>query len=199
MRSRVVLEKLVQDKHDVEIMASGRATDFLKKRFDGVNRIHGLHMIYDENRVRLGKTLWSNVLTGATGLPKNIAAYFDLIREFKPQVVISDFESWTYLYGQMHRIPIVSIDNMQIINRCTHAPEMLEGYKAEFELTRAFIKTKLPFCEEYLVTTFFYPPVRRPKTKLVPPILRPEILAAKRERVRAQVGGCTQTWSITLT
>jgi len=182
MRSRVVLEKLVQDKHDVEIMASGRATDFLKKRFDGVNRIHGLHMIYDENRVRLGKTLWSNVLTGATGLPKNIAAYFDLIREFKPQVVISDFESWTYLYGQMHRIPIVSIDNMQIINRCTHAPEMLEGYKAEFELTRAFIKTKLPFCEEYLVTTFFYPPVRRPKTKLVPPILRPEILAAKRSR-----------------
>jgi len=31
-------------------------------RFEGVNRIHGLHMIYDENRVRLGKTLWSNVL-----------------------------------------------------------------------------------------------------------------------------------------
>ncbi len=182
MRSRVVLEHLVGEKHEVEIMASGRATDFLKKRFDGVNKIHGLHMIYDENRVRLGKTLWSNVLTGATGLPKNIAAYFDLIREFKPEVVISDFESWTYLYGQMHRIPIVSIDNMQIINRCTHSDAMLEGYRAEFELTRAFIKTKLPFCEEYLITTFFYPPVRRAKTKLVPPILRPEILAAARSR-----------------
>src|ERR1044071_10235747 len=95
MRSRVVLEHLVSQEHDVEIMASGRATDFLGKRFEGVNRIHGLHMIYEENRVRRGKTLWSNVLAGATGLPKNIAAYFELIKDFKPEVVISDFESWT--------------------------------------------------------------------------------------------------------
>jgi uncharacterized protein (TIGR00661 family) len=179
MRSRVVLDHLVQSGHQVSIMASGRATDFLKKRFEGVNRIHGLHMIYDENRVRLGKTLWSNVLTGATGLPKNIAAYFDLLREFKPDVVISDFESWTYLYGQMHRIPILSIDNMQIINRCTHDDAILDGYQTEFQLTRAFIKTKLPFCEEYFITSFFEPEVRRGKTRLFPPILRPEILAAK--------------------
>src|SRR6188768_3382094 len=74
MRSRVVLEHLIAQGHELEIMASGRATDFLSKRFSGVNRIHGLHMIYDENRVRRGKTLWSNVLTGATGTPKNIAA-----------------------------------------------------------------------------------------------------------------------------
>ena len=59
MRSRVVLEHLVAQGHELEIMASGRATDFLAKRFEGVNRIHGLHMIYEENRVRRGKTLWS--------------------------------------------------------------------------------------------------------------------------------------------
>ena len=64
MRSRVVLEHLVAQNHDVEIMASGRAVDFLAKRFEGVNRIHGLHMIYEENRVRPMKTLWSNVTTG---------------------------------------------------------------------------------------------------------------------------------------
>src|SRR5262249_30368818 len=100
MRSRVVLEHLVAQGHELEIMASGRATDFLAKRFEGVNRIHGLHMIYEENRVRRGKTLWSNVLTGATGAPKNIAAYFELIGNFKPDCVISDFESWTYLYAK---------------------------------------------------------------------------------------------------
>src|SRR5512132_573161 len=52
MRSRVVLEHLIAQGHELEIMASGRATDFLSRRFSGVNRIHGLHMIYDENRVR---------------------------------------------------------------------------------------------------------------------------------------------------
>jgi uncharacterized protein (TIGR00661 family) len=182
MRSRVVLEHLVAQGHELEIMASGRATDFLSKRFEGVNRIHGLHMIYEENRVRRGKTLWSNVLTGATGVPKNINAYFDLIGNFKPDCVVSDFESWAYLYAKAHRLPILSIDNMQIINRCTHDEEILKSHRAEFELTRAFVKGKLPFCDHYLITTFFHPPIRRPHTELVPPILRPEILAATRSR-----------------
>jgi uncharacterized protein (TIGR00661 family) len=61
------------------------------------------------------------VLAGALGIPKNIAAYFELIDDFRPEVVISDFESWTYLYAKAHRLPIFSIDNMQIINRCDAA------------------------------------------------------------------------------
>jgi uncharacterized protein (TIGR00661 family) len=180
MRSRVVLDHLVGQGHELEIMASGRATDFLGKRFQGVNRIHGLHMIYEENRMRRGKTLLSNMLTGATGVPKNIAAYFDLIKSFKPEVVVSDFESWTYLYAKLNRLPILSIDNMQIINRCTHAPEITQGHEAEFQLTKTFVKSKLPFCNHYLITTFFRPPVRKAETSLFPPILRPEILAAAR-------------------
>jgi len=181
MRSRVVLDHLVKE-HDVEIMASGRAVDYLSKRFDGVNRIHGLHMIYDENRVRLGRTLWSNLLAGTGGLPKNIAAYFDLLKDFRPEVVISDFESWTYWYAKVHGLPVFSIDNMQVINRCRHDPTVLAGHEADFQLTRAFVKTKLPFCDAYLVTTFFYPELRKEKTQLFPPILRPEIFAARPSR-----------------
>jgi uncharacterized protein (TIGR00661 family) len=182
MRSRVTLEHLVGQGHELEIMASGRAVEFLKKRFEGVNRIHGLHMIYEENRVRRGKTFLSNAVASAAGLPQNIAAYFDLIKDFRPDIVISDFESWTYLYAKMHRLPILSIDNMQIMNRCTHGPDILRGEDAEFHIARLFVKSKLPFCDHYLVTSFFRPPIRKPKTTLFPPILRPEILAADRRR-----------------
>ena len=180
MRSRVVLEHLVAQNHDVEIMASGRAVDFLAKHFEGVNRIHGFHMIYEENRVRPMKTLWSNVTTGAVGVPKNIAAYFELFATFKPDAVISDFESWTYLFGKTHRLPTLSVDNMQIINRTTLPDAVIEGHTAEFQLTKAFIKTKLPFCDEYFITTFFHPEVRKDRTRLFPPILRPEVLKANR-------------------
>ncbi|MBK8238061.1 MAG: teichoic acid biosynthesis protein [Deltaproteobacteria bacterium] len=176
-RSRVVIEHLIGAGHEVEIMTSGRAKDFLAKRFEGVNRIHGLHFVTEENRVRLGKTLWSNVLSGSMGLPRNIEAYFELLAEFRPEVVISDFESWTYLYAKVHRLPVYSIDNMQIINRCRHPPEILEGEQANFEIARAFVKGKLPFCDHYLITTFFKPEIRKPDTSLHPPILRPEILA----------------------
>jgi uncharacterized protein (TIGR00661 family) len=179
MRSRVVLEHLTAAGHEIEVMASGRASDFLGKRFEGVNRIHGLHMILEENRVRRGKTLWSNVLNGALGLPGNIAAYFDLIESFEPEIVISDFESWTYLYGKNHRLPVLSIDNMQVIHRCALPDDIVEGNQVSFQLTKAFIKSKLPFCDAYYITSFFRPPVRKPDTTLFPPILRPEIIAAR--------------------
>ena len=117
------------------------------------------------------------MLAGTVGLPRNIEAYFELLGEFRPEVVISDFESWTYLYAKVHRLPVFSIDNMQVINRCTHPPEVLEGEMASFELARAFVKSKLPFCDQYLITTFFRPEIRKERTSLHPPILRPEILA----------------------
>ncbi len=179
MRSRVVLEHLLASGHEVEIVSSNRAADFLGARFGNTTKIHGLHMVLDENRIQRGKTLWSNILSGSTGVPRNIAAYFDLIERFTPEVVISDFESWSYLYGQNHRIPIISLDNMQIINRCTHPEAILQGERPNFHFTKAFVKSKLPFCEHYLITTFFHPEVRKKNTSLHPPILRPEILAAQ--------------------
>jgi uncharacterized protein (TIGR00661 family) len=176
IRSRVVLDHLLAAGHEVEIMASSRAADFLGKRFPEVHEIHGLHIIYDENRARMGRSLLSNVLAGTAALPSQIRSYFDLISDFSPEVVISDFESWVYFYAKLHRLPIVSIDNMQVINRCLHPPEILAGIRPEFELARAFVKSKLPFCDHYVIATFFDLPLRKERTTLVPPVLRPEIL-----------------------
>ena len=184
IRSRVVLDHLVAEGHEVEIVASQRAVDFLQKAFEGraeVHRIHGLHIVTEENRVRRGKTLWQNVRDGAEALPRQIEAYFQLIRDFEPQAVVSDFESWTYLFGKLHRLPVFSIDNMQIINRCELPDDVIGPYRAEFEVTKAFIKGKLPLADHYFIATFFRPPLRKERTTLVPPILRPEILAARAE------------------
>ena len=179
MRSRVVLEHLVAQGHDVQVIASQRAVDYLSQRVANVQRIHGLHIVYDENRVRRGKTLWSNVLAGTAAVPAQIRAYFDMVERFRPEVVISDFESWTYFYAKLHRIPVLSIDNIQMINRCKHAPEIIDADRTGFEVARAFVKSKLPNCDHYLITSFYYPELRKKDTSLYPPILRPEILAAR--------------------
>jgi uncharacterized protein (TIGR00661 family) len=83
-------------------------------------------------------------------------------------------------------LPVLSIDNMQIINRTTLPESIIEGHKTEFQLTKAFIKTKLPWCDQYFITTFFHPEIRKEKTKLFPPILRPEIIAAKAKQRRGE-------------
>jgi len=178
IRSGVVLRHLVDAGHEVVAMASDRAVDYLRKRLFEVRRIHGLHIVYEENRVRRGSTLWSNILEGTGALPSQIVAYFDLIGDFRPEIVISDFESWVWLYAKVHGTPILSIDNMQVINRCRHPEELVSRHRTDFEMTRAFIRSKLPFCHHYFISTFFRPPIRKDRTSLHPPILRPEILAA---------------------
>ncbi len=183
MRSRVVLDELTR-RHEVQVVVSGRAHDYLKARESdrlGVNRIWGLSIVYEDNRVRNFRTLLAN-LRGALvegGWPENIRAWFDLTERFRPEVVISDFESWSYLYAKMHRLPVISIDNQQVIARCALAPEAVAGHERDFQLTRALVKAKLPGCFHYLVTSFFFPPARKPRTTLVPPILRRDILGAR--------------------
>ncbi|MBM7118584.1 MJ1255/VC2487 family glycosyltransferase [Archangium primigenium] len=179
-RSRVLLEELTRE-HEVQIVVSGRAKDYLSKRFENVHGIWGLTLAYEGNSVKKLQTLLQNLSGAVKGWPHNIRQYFELAESFKPDVVVSDFESFSYLFGRNHRLPVISVDNMQIINRCKHEPELLAGWEDDFEGTRALVKAKLPGCFHYLATTFFYPPVRKERTSLLPSILRPEILAAKSE------------------
>jgi uncharacterized protein (TIGR00661 family) len=179
-RSSVILEHLTKQ-HDVHVVVSGRARDYLAQRFENVHKIWGLTIQYEGNSVRKFGTLLENVKGAVKGFPANIRAYFELVDEFKPEVVVSDFESFSYLYATNHLLPVISVDNMQIINRAKHEPELLAGHEAEFQLTRNIVKAKLPNCYHYLVATFFYPELRKDRTTLLPSILRPEIIAAESE------------------
>ena len=184
IRSRVVLDELVK-RHDVQVVVSGRAHDYLAQRAGEhlqVRKIWGYTMVTEDNEVRNFRTLLSNVRGAiAGGWPLNVRAYFDIARRFQPDVVISDFESWSYLFAVNHRLPLISLDNVQMVNRCQHAPEIVRGHEADFQIAKGVVKTKVPRAFHYLITTFFYPPVRKRRTTLHPPVLRPEVLAARAE------------------
>ncbi len=183
-RSRVVIDHLSRQ-HEVEVVVSGRAHDYLKAREHdrlGVNRIWGLSIVYEDNEVQQLRTILSNVKSAFTGgLPRNLKTYFDLTMQFRPDVVVSDFESWSYLYGRLHRLPVVSLDNNQIVNRCAFPADVLAGKETEYLTAKAIVKAKLPGCFHYLITSFFRPEVTHPRTTLHPPVLRPEIRAARAE------------------
>jgi uncharacterized protein (TIGR00661 family) len=179
-RSGVILEHLTKE-HDVHVVVSGRARDYLAQRFANVHKIWGLTIQYEGNSVKKLGTLLENLKNAVKGFPENVKAYFDLVDEFRPDVVVSDFESFSYLYATNHMLPCISVDNMQIINRAKHSPALLAGHEQDFELTRNIVKAKLPGCFHYLVATFFYPELRKDKTTLLPSILRPEILGARPE------------------
>ena len=184
IRSRVVLDELVQ-RHDVQVVVSGRAHDYLAKRASDhlqVKKIWGFTIVTEDNEVRNFRTLLENVKGALTGgWPQNIKAYFEIAESFRPDAVISDFESWSYLYAVNHGVPVISVDNMQIVNRCRHEKEVIAGHEASFQIGKGIVKAKVPGAYHYLITTFFRPPVRKKRTSLHPPVLRPEILAASSE------------------
>jgi UDP:flavonoid glycosyltransferase YjiC (YdhE family) len=85
------------------------------------------------------------------------------------------------LKGTRHGIPVISIDNMQIINRCRHDKGLVRAKGFDFELARLAVRMKVPKGYHYLVTSFFFPPVKKKFTTLLPPILRPEVAALEWE------------------
>lgn len=186
-RSAVVLEHLVASGHEIKVVVSGRAHDFLEERFRGrgsivVEEIQGITLKYFGNRLSRARSLFWNLENAPKAVIKNLEVYRRVAEQhFRPELVVSDFESWAALYGLRHRVPVVSIDNIQALNRLKHEKDIRKGKGFDFRLARMAVKVKVPGAYHYLITSFFFPPVRKKYTTLVPPILRPEILEAVRE------------------
>jgi UDP:flavonoid glycosyltransferase YjiC (YdhE family) len=159
-RSKVVCEHLVARGHEVKIVVSGRAHSFLAKTFRDVVEIRGLTIRYVDNRMDRDGTLARNVLAAPGIVSTNVSTYFAKVARF----------------------------NQQIISRCKLGKFAKQGVKVDYQLTKAFVRAKLPGCDHYVVTTFFFPTIRKKyedTTTLVPPILRQNILDVKS---RARVG-----------
>lgn len=185
-RSRVVMEHLLARGHEIGVVVSGRAYEFLRGVFTGnpnvtVHEIQGSRFTYRGAGVDKSDTVKRTLREIPSALRRNIGVYRTLRASFEPEMVFTDFESWAYVYGRHHRLPLVSIDNQQVIDRCRHPRDVTDGNCRGFVATRVGINVKAPRCDHYLATSFFFPPIVRPRTTLVPPILRPEILAATRE------------------
>jgi uncharacterized protein (TIGR00661 family) len=184
-RSAVVVEHLLSSGHEIKVVVSGKAHAFLKERFRGyygfaIEEIQGLTLRYFGNKLsRTGSLIW-NLKNSPKSVKKNVEVYRKVAEEgFRPRLVVSDFESWAALYGLSQRVPVVSIDNIQAVNRLKHDKEIRKGF--DFRLARLAVKLKVPGAYHYLITSFFFPKVRKKFTTLVPPILRREVLKAARE------------------
>ncbi|CAF1066322.1 unnamed protein product [Adineta ricciae] len=115
-------------------------------------------------------------------LNKNFGAYYRNLVLWRPKAVISDFDSFAYLFAKAHGLPILSIDNQHVVQRCVIPEEARQSDLRAFNTYKNFVKVKLPYCDHYIITGFFTPEKRekyKSKTTLVAPILRQAILDAR--------------------
>ncbi|SFQ61731.1 MJ1255/VC2487 family glycosyltransferase [Hymenobacter arizonensis] len=179
-RSKVVIAHLLAQGHQVCVVSSSRAYHMLAAAFPGrVHEIRGFHLAYRGLAVSKARTAVLTLRTAPDDLRTNFAKYRELLCDFEPELIISDFESFSYLFAKMRRLPIISIDNMQIISRAKLDVTVPKSERGNYNLAQNIVRAKLPRSRHYFVTTFFNLPLSKSDTTLVPPIIRPEILAAK--------------------
>jgi uncharacterized protein (TIGR00661 family) len=178
-RSKVTIDFLLSEGHNVQVVSSARAYTFLKASFgERVHEIKGLHFAYKNAEVSKIGTLMLNLKSAPRNFLHNFSRYLLIEKLFRPDIVISDFESFSFLFAKHHQIPLLSIDNMQVMDRCKLDVKIAEEEKANYTLAKSIVKAKVPGGDRYLITSFFDARTTKKNTELVPPIIRNAIINA---------------------
>jgi uncharacterized protein (TIGR00661 family) len=179
-RSHVVIDHLLE-RHDVRVVASGAALRHLSGVLPRVDEIFGPTFAMGDGQIRRWQTVVQNVRLARHGIPETVHQWMALVDQWRPDVVISDFEPLSGIYARWTRTPLVAVDNINMIDRCRHDKQIVGRERDDFLVARAVTREMVPGATRYLVLTFFRPPIARRGTTLVPPIVRPEIARAKPE------------------
>lgn len=175
-RSKEVISFLLSKDHDVHIVSSHKAFAFLSKHFPGrVHEIKGLHFGFKEGKVSKRETFLLNLKKGPKNFLFNFSEYLVIEKNFHPAVVISDFESFTWAFSKLHRLPLISIDNIQVIDRCKLEISLPKEERKNYVLAKGIVKAKVPAAGKYFITSFFPIKAAKKKTSVVPPIIREAI------------------------
>lgn len=177
-RSTPIIEELIK-KNEVKIFAGRRAYEYLSKRFN-VEKIYAFDIIYKKNEVAIIETLAKNSLLFPIFGVISIIKIFLIMRKFRPDIIISDFEPFTHLVANLLRVRIISIDNQHILTNCRI--RFSKRFFLDYIISKIVTILFTGFSTYYIVTTFFYPGVIKKRTFLVAPIIRSKVLKLKPQK-----------------
>lgn len=179
-RSKVVIQWLLSQGHEVHVVASSRAYTFLSESFPGrVTQIEGFHLSYQNAVISVLGSFWINFKRIPKLFGSNLIKLIKLSLWFKPNLVITDFESFSHLFGWVHQIPMMCIDNIQINNRCILDIDIPTTEYFNYWLAKEITASKVPASDLFLISSFFDAEIIKPNTYILPPIVREVIEKAK--------------------
>ena len=178
MRARALAQNLEARGHVVKLVASGRAVDILARHGLDVLRIAGMSMRFSEGESRLGRSIFELVRGAPGAIVRNAEITWDHVLDFDPEVLVTDFDTFTSAVGGLLGRPVISVDHQHVVDRFRH-PDTVTDAVSSYRTVRALITAKTPRCSHYVVTSFFFPEARWGETTLVGPIVRPEIANAR--------------------
>lgn len=178
MRARALAQHLEARGHVVKLAASGRAVGILARHGLDVLPIDGMSMRFAEGEAKLGRTLLQLLRSAPRAIARNAEVAWDHVIDFDPDVLVTDFDTFTSAVGGLLGRPVISVDHQHVVDRFRHPRDVKDAISTSYRVARAVVTAKTPRCAHYVVTSFFFPEPRWGSTTLVGPVVRREIAAA---------------------
>ncbi|MFH1649887.1 MAG: glycosyltransferase family protein [Candidatus Woesearchaeota archaeon] len=177
-RSSAIIEHLLNKGHEVRVLTSGKGMQLLSK-YKPI-QIFGLRMSFKDQRVDEKETLRENLERGGLEARETLRSIIKLLKEFKPEIAITDFEPFIPFAARLIGIPFISINHQHILE----ATKVEYPYSRhdEYVLARNIVANMYWFADHYYVSSFYAPQLRKRYEKratIVGPILREEITCLK--------------------
>ncbi|TAK96424.1 hypothetical protein EPO05_01815, partial [Patescibacteria group bacterium] len=169
-----IIRHLEQQGHKIKVVSSNHTYDLLRDKCD-IQKVFGLRFALKNNEVKYVQTFFRNLFHSPQGL-KDIQGVLKIFGEFKPDIVLSDFEPISAFVSHLKSVPLISVDNQHRLTRV--AVSYPRKYWSEAHLAEAVTTCMVPSADAYVVLDFAQDEVTEEKTYLVPPILRPAVLAS---------------------
>lgn len=166
--------------HDVRFVGSHRSIAYLNTHFP--KRVHealGLRMSYREGRVAVLDTVMRNAANILGTLRASNRSLSNMLRSFRPDFVVTDFEPFTALWARQNGVPYVSLDNQHLLTHCEL--EHPRGFVRD--IVNAYLTIRLYYggAKRYLITTFIRAPVRYQPATIINPVLRAKVYQKSKE------------------
>lgn len=173
-RSRAIAQQL-QD-HEIVFVGGGRTAELSKAGYS-VIATPVLGTVLDDNRVRVLATA-GNALAALADRSTTIDRLSAAIREFDPDLIVTDYEYFLPLAAWRLGRPCVSVDRQHALTHCRYQPPA--GHGVSRLLTLGIIRAMYSAASHYIVCSFErMQPVGPRLTDVLPPVLREDVVGIR--------------------
>ncbi len=176
-RSEVVINELVK-KNKIVIFSYDRAYEYLKKRFEkkalDIVNIIGLNFVYEDNELKVAKSLMTERKKFDKLITKNLPKYLKYISKYDPFLIINDYELVSGTLAHILNIPLITIDNMGFFTKGVIPYEFDKHWQVKL------IRSIIGFNGDYnFIVSLFKIPLKKKyvsNSTFIGPLLRKEII-----------------------
>ncbi len=162
--------------HEFLFMGGGRTLGLRREGFP-VEEVPMPSTHYYNNRVDFHSTIRNGIGVILDG-KKTVERVSSIIKEFKPDLVLSAYEYFSPMVARKLGITCVSIDNQHFLSKCVHLKP--QGQSVSRILFGLPLRNMFSRADRYFVNCFFpCVPIDRSNTEVFPPLLSPEVQSVR--------------------